>query len=131
MQTFTIVRTEHLNHYGYLFGGQLLKWVDEYAWLVAAKEFAGQFLVTRAMESIDFKESIVNGSILRFDIRRAALGRTSVTYAVDVYADEPGGKRERFVFSNKVTFVRVSPEGEKTPLDPPVPISSEGSSSAP
>lgn len=31
MENFTLVRPEHLNHHGYLFGGVLLKWVDEYA----------------------------------------------------------------------------------------------------
>ena len=29
MESYKVVRPEHLNHYGYLFGGFLLKWVDE------------------------------------------------------------------------------------------------------
>ena len=110
MDTYTIVRPEHLNHYGYLFGGQLLKWVDEHAWLVAAREYPGYPLVTRAMDQIDFKTRVANGSILRFRIDRVRAGNTSVSYAVEVFADEPGRtdpdvrKRERHVFSTTVTF---------------------------
>jgi len=28
MNNFTLVRPEHLNYHGYLFGGMILKWVD-------------------------------------------------------------------------------------------------------
>jgi acyl-CoA hydrolase len=31
MDNYTIVRKEHLNHHGYLFGGTLLSRVDEFA----------------------------------------------------------------------------------------------------
>jgi acyl-CoA hydrolase len=116
MDTFTIVRTEHLNHFGYLFGGQLLKWVDESAWLVAARDFSGYRLVTRAMERISFKTRVVNGSILRFRVLPWRQGTTSVTYSVDVFADEPGAALEKHVFSNRVTFACVDAKGKKRAL---------------
>jgi len=31
MNQYKLALPEHLNHYGYLFGGNMLKWVDEYA----------------------------------------------------------------------------------------------------
>jgi acyl-CoA hydrolase len=34
------VLPEHLNHYGYLFGGHLLKWVDASAWIKWSSEKA-------------------------------------------------------------------------------------------
>jgi competence protein ComEC len=37
MESYTVVRPEHLNHYGHLFGGCLLKWVDEIAWIAASR----------------------------------------------------------------------------------------------
>jgi acyl-CoA hydrolase len=116
MDTYTLVRTEHLNHHNKLFGGQLLKWVDEFAWLAAAREFCGSVLVTRAMENSEFKHSVPNGSILRFEINQQHLGTTSVVYSVDVYADLPGSPDEVHIFSNRVTFVAVDEHGEKTPL---------------
>ncbi len=116
MDTFTLVRTEHLNHHGKLFGGQLLKWVDEVAWLAASRDFCGSVLVTRAMENSEFKFAVPNGSILRFSITRRHVGTTSALYSVDVYADMPGATEELLIFSNSVTFVAVDPDGNKTPL---------------
>ena len=125
MNTFTIVRPEHLNHHGYLFGGQLLKWVDEYAWLTAARDFTGCYLVTRAMDKIDFKTRVMNGSILRFHILPGRRGNTSVTYHVEVFADEPGRAVEKKVFSTRVTFVSVNEKGEKSPLPKKTKLRSE------
>lgn len=116
MNNFTLVRTEHLNHYGYLFGGQMLKWVDEMAWLAAARDFTGLNIVTRALEQVDFKKRVSNGSILRFQITYEKQGRTSVTYRVDVYADAPGARAEEHVFSNCVTFVALDENGNTFPL---------------
>jgi len=116
VDSFTLVRTEHLNHHGKLFGGQLLKWVDEYAWLAAARDFCGSVLVTRAMDNSEFKHSVPNGSILRFHVELVSCGNSSATYAVDVLADEPGAVEEKLIFSNRVTFVAVNSEGKKVPL---------------
>ncbi|GAU08551.1 acyl-CoA thioesterase [Desulfoplanes formicivorans] len=116
MNTFTMVRPEHLNHHGYLFGGSMLKWVDEYAWLVAARDFPGCTLVTRGMDRIVFSKQVKNGSILRFSILPWKQGNTSVTYAVEVHADSPGAMQEELVFSTHVTFVRIDEDGHKTAL---------------
>jgi acyl-CoA hydrolase len=118
VDTFTLVRTEHLNHHGKLFGGQLLKWVDEFAWLAAARDFCGSVLVTRAMDNSEFRHSVPNGSILRFHIEQRRVGTTSALYSVDVFADVPGGSSEELIFSNRVTFVAVDEHGGKTPLKP-------------
>ena len=56
METFALVRPEHLNHHGFLFGGALLKWVDEFAWLVASRDYPGCTFVTVAMDDIVFRE---------------------------------------------------------------------------
>ena len=118
MDTYTLVRTEHLNHNGKLFGGQLLKWVDEFAWLAAARDYCGSILVTRAMDNSEFRHTVPNGSILRFRVERVRVGTTSVLYSVDVFADMPGRRDEELIFSNRVTFVAVDENGEKTPLKP-------------
>jgi len=116
MENYTLVRPEHLNHHGFLFGGQLLLWVDEYAWMAAAREFPGCLLVTIGMEHIQFKQPVVKGSILHFRITHLKTGTTSVTYAVDVCADAPGSSTEEPVFATEVTFVRVDEKGHKLPL---------------
>ncbi len=116
MNNYTLVRPEHLNHHGFLFGGMMLKWVDEFAWLAASKEFRGCKLVTVAMNEIRFTQQVPLGSILRFNIEYVRQGVTSVTYNVVVYSDEPGKEAERKVFANSITFVRVDDEGQKKEL---------------
>jgi acyl-CoA hydrolase len=119
MQTYTMVRPEHLNHHGHLFGGQLLLWVDEYAWMAAARENPGCKLVTRAMDRIEFQRPAPVGSILRFDIEEKSRGRTSLNYSVDVYCDAPGETGEYRIFTTTVTFVSVDARGEKAEICPP------------
>jgi acyl-CoA hydrolase len=124
MDNFTLVRPEHLNHHGYLFGGVLLKWVDEYAWLVAARDFTGSSLVTVGMDAIAFRKRVVNGSILRFSILPQHIGTTSVRYGVDIYADAPGASSEEHVFSTTITFVNLDENGVKRALPRPVHLRS-------
>jgi len=121
MDNYTIVRSEHLNHYGYLFGGTLLRWVDEFAWIFASLDFRGCTLVTVGMDRSSFKERIQSGSILRFNIQPVQLGTSSIAYSVDVYADAPRATEEKQVFSTNVTFVRIDEDGRKTTL-PPIPV---------
>lgn len=116
MDNFTLVRPEHLNHHGYLFGGIMLKWVDENAWMAASRDFPGCTLVTINMDACHFKHRVENGSILHFHMQAAKQGRTSVAYTVNVRADEPGAKVEKEVFSTRVTFVRLDDKGRPCAL---------------
>lgn len=94
----------------------MLSWVDEFAWLTAARDFPGHRLVTRGMDRISFEKAVPNGSILRFHILPCRQGNSSITYNVDVYADSPGEEEEVQVFSTGVTFVSVTREGGKKTL---------------
>ncbi len=114
----TLVRTEHLNHNHCLFGGYMLLWVDEYAFIAATEEFPSAHFVTRAMEAASFEESVSDSSILNFHLERVKTGRTSVTYLVTVTAmDLPTGA-QRQVFQTRVTMCNVGPDGQKRPLPP-------------
>jgi acyl-CoA hydrolase len=116
VNNYTIVRFEHLNQHDSLFGGQMLSWVDEFAWLTAARDFSGHRLVTRAMDRISFEKAVPNGSILRFHILPCKQGNSSITYNVDVFADTPEMEGEFLVFSTKITFVSLTAEGKKRNL---------------
>jgi len=120
MDLFTTVRPEHLNHFGHLFGGHLLLWVDQYAWLAATRELPGTRLVTRAMDEVVFTQGVKVGSMLRFAVQRQSIGTTSVHYRVDVYAQESGAFEEYPVFETRITFVCVDENGNKQPVPQPV-----------
>ena len=116
MDAFCFVRPEHLSHQGYLFGGHMLKWIDEYSWLAAARDFPGYVLVTRAMDNIQFTKRVRSGSILRFCMECVRQGRSSVTYSTQVYASNHKSKEEELVVSTNVVFVAVDDDGNKTAL---------------
>lgn len=111
-----LVLPEHLNQYGYLFGGNLLKWVDEYAWIAATLDYPGANFVTIALDRVEFKKSIQEGAVLRFEIDRSHEGTTSVQYAVTVFANDLHTGAEEVVFSTTVTFVRIDQTGQKLRL---------------
>ena len=123
LDNYKLVLPEHLNHFGFLFGGYMLKWVDEMAWIAATMEYPGYRFVTIGMDKVEFKRSARKGTILHFYMKRIHEGRTSVRYLVDVRKahdpdDEEAGPGETSMFSTVVTMVRVDAEGNKQPLHP-------------
>ncbi|AEI13712.1 thioesterase superfamily protein [Flexistipes sinusarabici DSM 4947] len=115
MENFRLVRPEHLNHHGYLFGGVLLKWLDEFGWMAATLDFPGSTFVTVGMDEINFKKRIENGSILRFIIKPQRTGKTSVTYIAKVFTNQAGAQQDE-VFTTKLTFVNIGENGKPAPL---------------
>ncbi len=118
MENYKLVLPEHLNQFGYLFGGNLLKWVDEYAWIAASLEYPECNFVTMAMDKVEFRISIKKGTILKFISEKAREGNTSVQYVVSVFrgrSDSDAASGD-LVFSTNVTFVRVDEEGRKVRL---------------
>ena len=116
METFKLVLPEHLNHYGYLFGGNLLKWVDEVTWIAASRDYPGCKFVTIGMDKVEFRRPVRAGSILRFSVARDAVGNSSVRYTATVYRDDIESGGEETIFSTHVSFVCLDEEGAKQAL---------------
>ncbi len=116
MQTFRLVMPEHLNHYGYLFGGNLLKWVDEVAYIAANLDYPGRRFVTVAFKDVEFRRDVQSGTILCFNIEQARIGRTSVSYHVSVQRDCIETGQAVTVFDTTVTFVNIDEDGHKKKL---------------
>jgi len=116
MENYKLVRPEHLNHYGYLFGGALLKWVDEVAYIAATLDYPGCNFVTIAMDQVEFRQNARQGSVLRFHAQRRRAGTTSVQYTVNVFRKDVDTGQEAEIFFTNITFVRVNLEGQKVPL---------------
>lgn len=116
METYKLVLPGHLNHYGYLFGGHMLKWVDEYSWIAASTDYPDCTFVTIGLDKVEFRKSVQQGAILRFDINMTQEGNTSVTYLVNVYRKSIECCEELHVFSTNVTFVNIDEQGNKVQL---------------
>jgi len=121
MHTYKLVMPGDLNHYGFLFGGNLLKWVDEIAWIAASLKFPGMNFVTVAIDDVEFKKSVREGSILRFESSLTKQGKTSVRFGVEVFkSSHDSSVDQEPVFSTVVTMVRVCKSGNKMSLDQPI-----------
>lgn len=115
MDHHKLVQPEFLNHQGFLFGGYLLKWVDELAYITAKLEHPENRFVTVALDDVVFKHRITNGQILRFAIKQSKSGTTSVEYNVQVFsAQHP--EEKRVLFETNITFVNVDDSGKKQPI---------------
>lgn len=116
MDHHKLVLPEHINHYGFLFGGWLLQWIDEFAWITAMVEYPGLRFVTVAMSDVQFRSRIHVGEVLRFTVDRVRAGTTSVSYRVRargiVVEDDPA----KVLFETTITFVSVDAAGHKAPL---------------
>ncbi len=118
MDHYKLVLPEHINHYGHLFGGNLLNWLDEFAYITATVEFPGRRFVTVAMDNVEFHRGIQNGEVLQFSVDRIKIGSTSVQYGVAVYGTVMSEDASAVLFATTVTFVNVDESGQKRPIEP-------------
>ncbi|OJX70945.1 MAG: acyl-CoA thioesterase [Micrococcales bacterium 73-13] len=73
------VRPEDLNANGTLFGGSLLKWIDEESAIYAIIQLGNPRVVTKFVSEIDFQASARQGDIIEMGIVATRFGRTSLT----------------------------------------------------
>jgi len=111
-----LVLPEHMNDQGSLFGGYLLKWLDEFAYITASLEFPGNRFVTIALNNVEFKHPIRCGQILRFAVSRGRLGASSVEYLIEVCGEKSDRTSEKVLFATGITFVNVTETGQKAPI---------------
>ncbi len=111
MNHYKFVISEHLNHYGTLYGGNLLKWIDEVGYITAAIEYPGNRFVTVALENVEFRHRIEVGAVLKFSVKQLRLGNSSLTYEVKVYSATQGDSSNIVLFETKITFVNIDEEG--------------------
>ena len=73
------VRPEDLNANGSLFGGSLLKWIDEEAAIYAIVQLGNYRVVTKLISEINFTASALQGDLIEMGLTATHFGRTSLT----------------------------------------------------
>jgi acyl-CoA thioesterase YciA len=115
--------------HGTIFGGVILSYIDQAGAIGARREVlrAGgplPFLVTVAINRVEFHKPVLVGDVVRFLTRLVRFGRTSVTMHVQVEADRAGEVLQ--VTEAEVVYVgvdRSTPERRPVHLlpQPPAP----------
>ncbi len=108
------------NPMGSIFGGVILSYLDQAGALGARREVAmaggGQpFLVTVAMNKVEFKQPVHVGDVVRFLTRPVRMGRTSIT--IDIAVEAERGPDVLQVTQAEVVYVCIDPETRR-----PVPL---------
>ena len=110
MEHYKLVLPEHMNHYNNLFGGYLLKWIDEFSYITVNLDYPNHNFVTISLNNVEFKHNIKSGNILCFDITNIKKGNTSVQYKINVYKEKD---KEKILFQTDITFVNIDNLGKK------------------
>lgn len=100
----------HINHYGRLFGGQLLKWIDELAGIVAIRH-CGATVTTAAIDNLQFQAPAYTGDMIVLRGMVTWVGRSSMEVRVDTYREELDGSR-RMINRAYIDMVCINCKGE-------------------
>ena len=116
MEHRKLVHPEYMNDQGSLFGGYLLKWIDEFAYITACIDHPQNRFVTIALDNVEFNHPITLGEILRFDVSQTRMGNTSVEYLVEVYGEKNAPEKDQVLFATRITFVNLNNDGHKAKI---------------
>jgi len=94
----------HLNSADRLFGGTLLRWVDEEAFIFAKCQLTIPHLVTRYISEINFVSPAMQDDIVEFGLKVTNIGNTSITLTCLVRNKETGNT---IINIDKIVFVSV------------------------
>ncbi|WP_345815650.1 hotdog domain-containing protein [Paraburkholderia sp. PREW-6R] len=106
------VKPEDLNPNGTLFGGSLLRWIDEEAAIYAICQLDNQRVVTKFMSEINFVSSARQGDIIELGMTATQFGRTSITLRCEVRNKIT---RKSILTVDKMVFVNLDENGEPAP----------------
>lgn len=102
------VKPEDLNPNGTLFGGSLLRWIDEEAAIYAIVQLANPRVVTKYISEINFVSSARQGDIIEMGITAIDFGHTSLTMRCEVRNKIT---RKSILTIDKMVFVNVDEDG--------------------
>jgi acyl-CoA hydrolase len=111
-KTRKLIKYEDLNSGGSLFGGQLLKWIDEEASIYTMCQLETNKIVTKLVSEINFMKPAYLNDIIEIGVDVVSFGRTSVI--LEVVARIKDTKNE-ILKIDKMVFVSVDEDGKPIP----------------
>ena len=114
-ETIHIVRPNHLNGAGRLFGGILMQWIDEVAGIVA-KRHSMSNVTTASVDDLTFLHGAYQNDMIVIRGKVTWVGRTSMEVCVDTYVENLQGDRHRI---NNAHFMMVALDENDRPVKVP------------
>tara|TARA_A100001011_G_scaffold369176_1_gene424249 strand:- start:2522 stop:2878 length:357 start_codon:yes stop_codon:yes gene_type:complete len=111
-RTRKLVKPEDLNAGGSLFGGQLLKWIDEEAAIYAMCQLDNQRVTTKFMSEIDFISPAKTGDVIEIGLELVKMGYTSITLRCEARVKKT---EKKIITIDKIVFVNLDQTLKPTP----------------
>ena len=115
-----LVRPQHTNALGTLFGGEVMAWVDIAAAMCAMRH-SEKAVVTASIDAMHFLAPIRMGWHVNLDASINYTSRSSCEVGVKVTAFDPISGETHHTASAYLTFVALDGNGRPTPMPPVVP----------
>jgi len=106
------IKPEDLNPNGGLFGGSLLKWIDEEAAIYAIIQLGNNKVVTKYISEINFVSSARQGEIIELGMTATHFGTSSITLRCEVRNKLT---RQTILVIDKLVFVNLGDDGRPAP----------------
>lgn len=106
------IKPEDLNPNGTLFGGSLLRWIDEEAAIYAIIQLENPRIVTKYISEINFVSTAIQSDVIELGIMATRFGRTSLTMCCEVRNKI---SRKSILTIDEIVFVAVDEAGKPKP----------------
>lgn len=115
VETVHVVRPNHLNAAGRLFGGMLMQWIDEVAGVVSMRH-AECNCITASVDNLRFIRGAYQKDVVVIIGKVTYVGNTSMEVRVDTYVEDIKGMRKPI---NRAYFTMVALDLEDRPTKVP------------
>ncbi|MDR7442348.1 MAG: acyl-CoA thioesterase [Armatimonadota bacterium] len=106
------------NHYGTLFAGTAMAWMDRVAF-IAATRHARRNVVLVHSDAVDFDRPVPLGSIVELVARVVEVGRTSLRVEVQMWVEPVQARRKPFLAAQGAfVLVALDRRGRPAPVPP-------------
>lgn len=107
-----LIKPENLNARNTLFGGELLRWIDEEAGIYAITKLESKNVVTKYISEIDFVSTAQLGDVIEIGMQFKDIGRTSIHFSCEV---QNILSKKTIIKIENIVFVRVDGSGNPEP----------------
>lgn len=107
-----IALEQYLGVHGNVFGGDMLRFIDETAALFACCIIEDRMVVTKKFGDTIFHNKVKLGDLVKFYGKVESIGNTSVVLNIMVKKTNPRNGKEKEVCSTDIVFVRIDEDGD-------------------
>jgi len=117
MTTARLMMPTDANVLGNVFGGAIMRYMDEIAAIVAWRH-AGTNVVTASIDRMNFYAPVYVGNLLILKATVNYVGTTSMEIGVRIEAQDPTTRKGTHTGSCYLTYVALDVNGRPTPIPP-------------